>query len=99
MLRFFRRVTERQRDLHSRVDVPNPPHDPAFLAPDLLGGARTVYAGSLIQGQFAVARDIPFGSAVSFLLTLLVIVLLVVFRRPLRAAIPRTWRSGTGRPL
>jgi spermidine/putrescine transport system permease protein len=58
----------------------------AFLAPDLLGGARTVYAGSLIQGQFAVARDIPFGSAVSFLLTLLVLVLLVVFRRPLRAA-------------
>ncbi len=58
----------------------------AFLAPDLLGGARTVYAGNLIQGQFAVARDIPFGSAVSFLLTLLVIVLLVVFRRPLRAA-------------
>jgi spermidine/putrescine transport system permease protein len=58
----------------------------AFLAPDLLGGARTVYAGSLIQGQFAVARDIPFGSAVSFLLTLLVLVLLVVFRRPLRSA-------------
>jgi spermidine/putrescine transport system permease protein len=58
----------------------------AFLAPDLLGGARTVYAGSLIQGQFAVARDIPFGAAVSFLLTLLVLVLLVVFRRPLRAA-------------
>jgi spermidine/putrescine transport system permease protein len=57
-----------------------------FLAPDLLGGARTVYAGSLIQAQFAVARDIPFGSAVSFLLTLLVLVLLVVFRRPLRAA-------------
>jgi spermidine/putrescine transport system permease protein len=58
----------------------------AFLAPDLLGGARTVYAGSLIQGQFAVARDIPFGSAVSFLLTLLVLALLVVFRRPLRSA-------------
>jgi spermidine/putrescine transport system permease protein len=58
----------------------------AFLAPDLLGGARTVYAGSLIQGQFAVARDIPFGSAVSFLLTLLVLALLVVFRKPLRSA-------------
>ncbi len=58
----------------------------AFLAPDLLGGARTVYAGNLIQGQFAVARDIPFGAAVSFLLTLVVLALLVVFRRPLRAA-------------
>ena len=58
----------------------------AFLAPDLLGGARTVYAGSLIQGQFAVARDIPFGSAVSFLLTIVVLALLVVFRKPLRSA-------------
>jgi spermidine/putrescine transport system permease protein len=58
----------------------------AFLAPDLLGGARTVYAGNLIQGQFAVARDIPFGSALSFLLTLVVLALLVVFRKPLRSA-------------
>ena len=35
----------------------------AYLAPDLLGGARTVYVGNLVQSQFAVARDIPFGSA------------------------------------
>jgi spermidine/putrescine transport system permease protein len=58
----------------------------AYLAPDLLGGARTVFVGNLVQSQFAVARDIPFGSAVSFLLTLLVLALLVLFRRPLRAA-------------
>jgi spermidine/putrescine transport system permease protein len=58
----------------------------AYLAPDLLGGARTVYIGNLIQSQFAVARDMPFGSAVSFLLSLTVLVLLILFRRPLRAA-------------
>ena len=58
----------------------------AYLAPDLLGGARTVYAGSLVQNQFAVARDMPFGAALSFMLTLIVLALLVVFRRPLRAA-------------
>ncbi len=58
----------------------------AFLAPDLLGGSRSVYAGNLVQSQFAVARDMPFGSAVSLLLTLLVLALLWVFRRPLRAA-------------
>jgi spermidine/putrescine transport system permease protein len=58
----------------------------AYLAPDLLGGARTVFVGNLVQAQFAVARDVPFGAAVSFLLTLLVLLLLVVFRRPLRAA-------------
>jgi spermidine/putrescine transport system permease protein len=58
----------------------------AFLAPDLLGGGRTAYVGNLVQSQFAVARDMPFGSALSLLLTLAVLVLLGVFRRPLRAA-------------
>jgi spermidine/putrescine transport system permease protein len=58
----------------------------AYLAPDLLGGARTVYVGNLIQSQFAVARDIPFGSALSFLLTVLVLLLLWLFRRPLQEA-------------
>jgi spermidine/putrescine transport system permease protein len=58
----------------------------AYLAPDLLGGARTVYIGNLIQSQFAVARDMPFGSALSFLLSVAVLVLLYLFRRPLRAA-------------
>jgi len=57
----------------------------AYLAPDLLGGARYVYVGSLIQGQFAVARDIPFGAALSFLLSAVVLVALWLFRRPLRA--------------
>ena len=36
----------------------------AYLAPDLLGGARTVYVGTLIQSQFAVARDVPFLSLI-----------------------------------
>ena len=59
----------------------------AYLAPDLLGGARTAYVGTLIQNQFVVARDIPFGSALSFVLSLVVLALLFAFRRPLRA----TW--------
>jgi spermidine/putrescine transport system permease protein len=58
----------------------------AFLAPDLLGGGRTMYVGNLIQSQFAVARDMPFGAALSFLLTLVVLALLWLFRRPLQAA-------------
>jgi len=58
----------------------------AYLAPDLLGGARTVYVGNLVQSQFAVARDMPFGAALSFLLSLTVLALLWAFRRPLRAA-------------
>ena len=58
----------------------------AYLAPDLLGGGKTAFVGNLIQSQFAVARDMPFGAALSFLLSALVVVLLVVFRRPIRSA-------------
>ena len=58
----------------------------AYLAPDLLGGGKTAYIGNLIQSQFAVARDAPFGAALSFVLSLVVLLLLVCFRRPLRAA-------------
>ncbi|HEY7508759.1 MAG TPA: ABC transporter permease [Vicinamibacteria bacterium] len=61
----------------------------AYLAPDLLGGARTVTIGTLIQSQLVVARDIPFGAALSFVLTLVVVALLVAFRRPLRS----TWSA------
>ena len=58
----------------------------AYLAPDLLGGGKTAYVGNLIQSQFAVARDMPFGAALSFLLSLLVVLLLLAFRKPIRAA-------------
>jgi spermidine/putrescine transport system permease protein len=58
----------------------------AYLAPDLLGGGKTAYVGTLVQSQFVVARDMPFGAALSFVLTIVVLVLLLIFRRPLRAA-------------
>ncbi len=48
----------------------------AFITPDLLGGARTMMVGNLIQNQFALVRDQPFGSAVAFLLTFVVLALL-----------------------
>jgi len=57
----------------------------AYLAPDLLGGSRFVYIGNLIQSQFAVARDIPFGAALSFTLSALVLLGLLALRRPLAA--------------
>src|SRR5438552_1300011 len=56
----------------------------AFITPDLLGGAKTMMVGNLIQSQFAVVRDQPFGSAVAFLLTLLVLVLLAISHRTTR---------------
>lgn len=49
----------------------------AFITPDLLGGAKTMMVGNLIQNQFAMVRDQPFGSAVAFLLTFVVLALLL----------------------
>ncbi len=53
----------------------------AFITPDLLGGARAMMVGNLIQNQFALVRDQPFGSAVAFLLTFVVLALLMVSLR------------------
>ena len=53
----------------------------AFVIPDLLGGGRSWMLGNLIQHQFGVSRDFPFGAAVSLVLTLLTMAGLLVLRR------------------
>jgi spermidine/putrescine transport system permease protein len=53
----------------------------AFVTPDLLGGAKSMMVGNLIQSQFAVVRDQPFGSAVAFLLTAVILILLAISYR------------------
>ncbi|MBI3603901.1 MAG: ABC transporter permease [Nitrospirae bacterium] len=45
----------------------------AFITPDLLGGAKTMMVGNLIQHEYLVVRDWPFGSAISFVLMGLVL--------------------------
>jgi spermidine/putrescine transport system permease protein len=52
-----------------------------FLTSDLLGGARQVMIGNLVQSQFTVARNWPFGSAVSFVLMALVLVAVMLSQR------------------
>ncbi len=52
-----------------------------FIVSDLLGGAKTILAGNLIQNQFAVARNKPFGSAIAFELTAAVLLLLFLYAR------------------
>jgi len=49
----------------------------AFITPDLLGGAKSIMVGNLIQNQFAQLNQ-PFGSALSLLLTAAVLLLLAV---------------------
>jgi len=53
----------------------------AFVTPDLLGGAKTVMIGNLIQSQFLTSRDWPFGSAFSVLLMLAVLIATIVYFR------------------
>ncbi len=48
-----------------------------FVVSDLLGGARSLLLGNLIQNQFAVARNKPFGAALAFELTAAVLLLLL----------------------
>nr|WP_242601437.1 ABC transporter permease [Pseudaestuariivita atlantica] len=63
----------------------------AFLAPDLLGGAKNFMIGSLIEEQFkGNAGNWPFGAAASMiLLTLVLIALLVATSLQRRAEGPR----------
>jgi spermidine/putrescine transport system permease protein len=53
----------------------------SFVTSDLLGGAKQVMIGNLIQNQFTVARDWPFGSAASFVLMILVLVPVLAYLR------------------
>lgn len=50
----------------------------AFLTPDLLGGAKVMLVGNLIQNQFTTARNWPFGSALSLVLLGVVLVAMLV---------------------
>lgn len=50
-----------------------------FVVSDLLGGAKSMLAGNLIQNQFALANNKPFGAAVAFELTAVVLLLLLTY--------------------
>jgi spermidine/putrescine transport system permease protein len=53
----------------------------SFVTSDLLGGAKQVMIGNLIQNQFTIARNWPFGSAVSFVLMALVLLAVTGYLR------------------
>jgi spermidine/putrescine transport system permease protein len=50
-----------------------------FVVSDLLGGAKSMLVGNLIQNQLAVARNQPFGAALAFELTAAVLLLLLAY--------------------
>jgi len=60
-----------------------------FVVPDLLGGARTVLLGNLLQQQFGPSRDWPFGAAIAtvFLFIIAAVVLLYNREKPQKSSI------------
>jgi spermidine/putrescine transport system permease protein len=52
-----------------------------FLVPDLLGGAKHLLVGNLIQQAFYTMRDWPYGAALSLVLVLMTLVALRLYRR------------------
>ena len=52
-----------------------------FVVSNLLGGAKTILIGNVIQNQFLTARDWPFGAAASMVLMILTMVFTLYYTR------------------
>lgn len=53
----------------------------AFITPAILGGAKSLMIGNIINNQFLSARDWPFGSALSTLMMVLMLLATLVYFR------------------
>lgn len=53
----------------------------AFITPDIMGGGKVEMIGTLINRQFGVARNWPFGSAMSLILMVLVLIGVIFYFR------------------
>ena len=51
----------------------------AYVTPELLGGGKALLIGNLIQNQFGVARNWPFGAALGFALLAVVMVVMTAY--------------------
>jgi spermidine/putrescine transport system permease protein len=53
----------------------------AFVTPDIMGGGKVEMIGTLINRQFGVARNWPFGSGMSMILMLIVLIGVIAYFR------------------
>jgi spermidine/putrescine transport system permease protein len=53
----------------------------AFITPDIMGGGKVEMIGTLINRQFGVARNWPFGSSISLILMVLVLIGTIAYFR------------------
>jgi spermidine/putrescine transport system permease protein len=59
-----------------------------FVIPDLLGGGRVTLLGNLVQQQFGVSRDWPFGAAAATVLILLLLIAVGTRRQRAAGTVP-----------
>lgn len=64
-----------------------------FYIPDILGGAKSILLGNLIQNKFLVAQNWPLGSAVSIALTFVLILLILIYKWVSRGTKNKEWLS------
>lgn len=62
-----------------------------FYIPDILGGAKSNLLGNLIQNQFLVAQNWPLGSAISTVLTMVLMTLIVIYLWVTRGSKRQEW--------
>ena len=56
-----------------------------FIVPSLLGGAKVIMTGNLIEQQFLSARNWPFGAALGMVVMTAVLILLIIYIRVVSA--------------
>ncbi len=52
-----------------------------FITPDILGGAKSIMIGNLVQNQFLGARNWPFGSVLSIVMMAIVLAPILLYFR------------------
>jgi len=62
-----------------------------FYIPDILGGAKSILLGNLIQNQYLIAQNWPMGSALSTVLTLILVSLIIIYLIATRGNKKRDW--------
>jgi spermidine/putrescine transport system permease protein len=62
-----------------------------FYIPDILGGAKSILIGNLIQNQFIVAENWPMGSMFSVILTFVLAMLIFIYTRVARDKKTEDW--------
>ena len=53
----------------------------AYVTPDLMGGGKVTMLGNLLQQQFMTARDWPFGSAIGFIMMIVMLLAILLYFR------------------